>query len=1213
MKNIKTHTSLIILIFLLTNQLIYSQINENSSAGMYSYTHEDDSMSVALNPEGEIPNMFIQNLKVPGDTLGSLPLDITKISSLNKIYVYAQNQIIDINASTNNVEDVINLQHSIYYPSIDDFLAQKAGSEKHLAYNNNAGLLYCSTEKMNIIEINPADNSWAEIVTRPSSLTQQWYRYQNLKYDSRKNRIYWAVSKINGSSIFIYDAQTYNLIHQIDLNGTLEDLEINDTKNEFYVSFAKEYRIYNDDNYSYTVIGNGNYQAGDLLYIHNDNIHKLFCFTRTYMHNPTLIYVVDFNNSNNITSFNSPLPTETAVYYSSVDNKIYAGFSPYSHTQNDLYIIDPVNYSIVNSLSTKSFSSLYENFPQSINELGNNIIVTKNHEICAFDKTTLNLQLLKKGINNVFFRSVICNDKDFVIGSWTGTVDVLNTGLSITNTINIGEPLFFGCYNNNGHKAYFYHQHFQDNSKVYILNTLTNQIKYVEIGSNITDVIYDEIRDKVYVSTYNDENTIKVIDGNTDLLLPQTQWIQLSHAYCGKMFLAPNDKLYCIVGMDNNNGAGIEIRNASNNYSLLKYQTVNITGALNGEFCYNPKNGNVYSTLRDINTYSTFGKFLEIDGNTDNITDYNVSAYPYKLVCNYYDNKVYFEYLPDDIHYLSVFRCDDHTFGQIQIGYQVRALEYAPDRNTLYILYYENRNSRIGIINDETLEEGPTVPATAISLKYNPNNFNIYVYVPYNGNKQYEGEVWEFEYDDPDNDGSGTFFNTGYVSLLNKNMNRVLGTLLNNDMLIDLDNNKLYVANGGFSNISVLQCPSDKDMFVNGENWISFPRLQRQNNDPVNTQSVLQNMDPLPISLSLEGREDNSDNPKRAYKNGNTWNTQDLPTVQSTRGYILTIPETPTDNYTLPYSGTRLNPSTQITLYQGHKNWVGYFLLEQQDPFDALSNVLPNLKTIKGQYWAAANMGTPSDPDWILTKPYPLHYGDMLILEPFTTTTFTWHTYGNPGNNLTFEDTQHYSYTPSGEYTPVFIEIDTSDRPLEIGAFVNDSCIGATRVNADDTLVLLRSYAPENTGDSIVFEKYYGNKSTDKKIVKSYYVYNTKFKINEKRCIKTNENKDFYLISFKNDKHSGKKSLDNKIVVNIFPNPVSKTLNLHYTIPKSTHFTVELYNGNGQLLNVFVDKALRIKGIYNERWTLNNNVKHGVYIIKISTDSQIVYKKIVVN
>ncbi len=1210
MKIFSVYLLTIVCFFLFTNEKVSGQDSLETTAVTYGYTFAQDSASIALNPGQGNSNMLIKNLLVPGDTLGSIPLDIIKIDSLNKIFVYGQNQIVVVNTLTNIVEDTINFVHSQYYPSVYNYVNQLYSAEKHFAYNSNTGLLYCVTEKMNIIAINPSTDSWSEIVARPSTLNRQWYRYQILKYDGRKNRIYWAVSKINGSSVFIYDASTHNLIHQIDLARTIEDLAINDTKNEFYLSYSKEFRIYNDNNFTYTTFGSLTDQTGDLLYIHHNNLHKLFCFTRTYDYNTTSVYVVNFNNNNSISSFPSPLPTETACYYSVTDNKIYASFNIYNHTQNDVYVIDPDNDAVTGSVNTHIYTSSIYNNVLSFNELGNKIIMAKTNEISAFDKNTYSMQLIKQGVKNVFFRSVVANNKDFILGTWTGSLDIVNSNMLIAKTINIGEPLFFGCYNPTEHKAYFYNQRFEDNSKVYILNTLTGAISDVTIGSNITDAIYDPVKNEVYVSTYNSENKIKVIDGSTNQLLPSSQWITLNHGYCARMLLAPNNKLYCVVGMDNNHGAGIEIRDANNNYSLLKYQSVNITGALAGEYCYNKKNGNVYATLRDLNAYTTFGRFIEIDGNTNTVSSYSVANKPYKMVCNSYDNKIYFEYADGSINYLSVFRCNDQTFGQIQIGHQVRSLTYAPDRNIVYALYLDTKNSTIGEITDESFVPGPSVPAASIALKYNPYNFDLYVYVPYNSNTQNEGQIWEFVYTDPDNDGTGSFSNTNVIPLKNKNMNRVWGWLVNNDMLIDPDSNKLYVANGGFSNISVIQCTNDQDAFVSGENWISFPRLPRQNNNAVNTRSVLENIEPLPYDFTMEGRYDNSDASHVATKNGHSWNTQELPGVQSSRGYILNIEDVTYIAYLLPYSGTRLDPSTSITLYAGHKNWVGYFLPEQQDPFDALSNVLSDIKTISGQYWAAANTGTPGNPHWILTKPYPLHYADMLILEPFTTTTFTWHRSGNSGNNMLFEDTQHYTYTPNGEYTPIFIEPDTANRPVEIGAFVNDRCIGATKVNATDTLVLLRSYADANSGDSIVFENYYGTKSTEKQVVKSYYVYNPQTEKKEKHIIKPNEKRDFYWVSFNHKKSKRINTNDNLLSVSLYPNPAHKQVSIRYTVLQSSLVGVDLYTANGTKVATLIQKTMKPAGSYTENLNLNQYPK-GLYFIKISTQNGNRFKKLI--
>ncbi|MDZ7741940.1 MAG: hypothetical protein U5Q03_09380 [Bacteroidota bacterium] len=59
--------------------------------------------------------------------------------------------------------------------------------------------------------------------------------------------------------------------------------------------------------------------------------------------------------------------------------------------------------------------------------------------------------------------------------------------------------------------------------------------------------------------------------------------------------------------------------------------------------------------------------------------------------------------------------------------------------------------------------------------------------------------------------------------------------------------------------------------------------------------------------------------------------------------------------------------------------------------------------------------------------------------------TFQWISSGNTASGGLLE-TEYYQFEEQADYTAVYIEPDTTENPLEIGAFVNDTCIGAARL-----------------------------------------------------------------------------------------------------------------------------------------------------------------------
>jgi len=136
-----------------------------------------------------------------------------------------------------------------------------------------------------------------------------------------------------------------------------------------------------------------------------------------------------------------------------------------------------------------------------------------------------------------------------------------------------------------------------------------------------------------------------------------------------------------------------------------------------------------------------------------------------------------------------------------------------------------------------------------------------------------------------------------------------------------------------------------------GWNWISFPRLDRDINDPVPSQPVLENITLFPSYLQMLGYPLQQNDPPQldiTYQNQN-WSGQ-LNDIISTFGYKL---ETNNESISyLPMTGSILDPSTQISIYPDHDNWIGYFLPETQSPFEAIpEELLEHLLYIRGQYW----------------------------------------------------------------------------------------------------------------------------------------------------------------------------------------------------------------------------------------------------------------------
>ncbi|MFK5855415.1 MAG: T9SS type A sorting domain-containing protein [Bacteroidota bacterium] len=953
------------------------------------------------------------------------------------------------------------------------------------------------------------------------------------------------------------------------------------------------------------------------------------------------------------------------------------------HWNGSTFTYDTENYLI----NTNGFqTNVNPNTPTRMIPVGNNgIIISKTHEIVHlyknFGGNNYSFEQKHSGINNFFFLSTQGNNNTFIINLVNNGIVKLNP-FTFESTTRTGFPAFHIVQNEQHGKLYFFNKLNSNNTGVYMHDIASgqtiniNELNIVEeqISNPIGDVVYSSFTNQILVS----ENAVngssigvKCYNGTTG---KYESSITIPTGYCKKMFISPNGLLYVTAGMyyEYNQVPHIYIFDIVNNYQLLNGpngEDVNIPPTLlsfryySANFCYNPYNHAVYATFSPqelvaspYTSSSESNEILNIDSNpltypngillklTDVILhEYMDLDYPSEIICREPlvgsgGNMNGYLFINQQ-NKLSIFDCDDNTII-VDVVRTLSDITYSTKYDKLFgIVNYTMENDGTGtkvyeIDSEGNDEEIYSLSGIVSSCFINPFDNMLYLYHRFD-DKMLGELITSLVKIDPENPGNPQIIELGDDEN-NKRFNGFFPEILQKSQTpaISAYNNKIYLPNGGHSSVSVVNFDANETMTLNpGSNWISIPR--HSGNVTPGTY------DPWPTSLVFH--KDNFETPysslKLAYNNTQatpetevyaTYNIDiedfwyyedDMYDTYSYRGYKLDYFESSSN--TISLTGNVEDPNTTMHLYEDKENWIGYFLYEKQDIFDAIADIEDQLYMIKGQDYfcfrgdhdGSGGVPQPFEP-WICDKlSRNIDYGEMVVLKSYyDIPAFQWNYSGNPPNIVVDEELEYYSYTETSDYSAFIIELDSTENPVEMGAFVNDSCIGACTLTPEDTLVIIKGYLGSQPGDSVVFEEYFTQKATNNKRIVDYFVYNSQRKVNEKRVIKTGENKDMYFISFKPGDEQ--KLTEFEYSFSIFPNPTNNLLNINYSVENTTKVNISVFDSFGRHIATLFNSNQPL-GSYGFQWNLSGNngnkVPKGLYIIKFKINDVVVSKKVVVN
>jgi hypothetical protein len=311
----------------------------------------------------------------------------------------------------------------------------------------------------------------------------------------------------------------------------------------------------------------------------------------------------------------------------------------------------------------------------------------------------------------------------------------------------------------------------------------------------------------------------------------------------------------------------------------------------------------------------------------------------------------------------------------------------------------------------------------------------------------------------------------------------------------------------------------------------------------------------------------------------------------------------------------QLNAFTNNKINDYYENWIGYFVPRTQTPQDAFGPFINNIFYIQTQNWT---MVRDCNGQWISAagqnngQPYTLSYGDMVAVKCYADVIdppMHWSSGGPELEPYEKEDAEYFYFEEKTEYIPVFIDIEGTDLPKEVGLFVDNICKGGAKVIGK--LVEVPAYILEGMPENpeIEFRLYYDDKGKD--IIPKYEtmnIHNGEF-VTEK--LNFNEKQDYYYVKINTDVEG---TPIPKLYLSNYPNPFNPSTRIEYYVPEDSYISIDIFNVKGQRVYSLGDE-FKLKGMNQFYWNGNDangkSIGSGVYFATLNYKGNKITRKMI--
>jgi len=389
-------------------------------------------------------------------------------------------------------------------------------------------------------------------------------------------------------------------------------------------------------------------------------------------------------------------------------------------------------------------------------------------------------------------------------------------------------------------------------------------------------------------------------------------------------------------------------------------------------------------------------------------------------------------------------------------------------------------------------------------------------------------------------------------------------------------------------------------------NWVSFPRLDRDDDDADEATDFLEYFLDWPFDLELLHLDD--EDPVLDYTAlTSTWNPTSYD-AYSSYGYKLD-PEDNGDHYLPSQNGaTRLPADLELTytLPRNTDNWMGYWLPWTQNIEDAFGEFWDIVVSVDSEdwYYEYSEEETPTssttDKNMVYGKSYIVVFREDVE-------EFYWTDDIEEVEQRERMESEYFIYNDLPSYEVIDV-MDIPENVLEIGVFEDDLCVGAVVVQ--DTCEQILVYSTNAIPFS--FEIVTNNREAGTPIT-GYQVFNKETGIYESRSLISGQQKSS-VIMFGNleDPQNETPVIDNVVLHGNYPNPFNPETKISFSLPQDQEIELTVYNLKGQKVRTLYT-GITSSGEQSVVWKGKDDdgksVGSGLYFYKLKTNDQVFSKK----